>query len=548
MRIATLRSSFPAIGFVFAAVAFVGIALIRDAGYGGPHHDEVIGLLASNAKEGLYATAIAQDSAPLNEVVPAARWHAFTHNDGKVSFAEIRHDVMHGDKHPPLAFWMFNRWLSIFAQGSYKQAVWLTIVLVICAAGVVALTVNRITGRTADAFLVFALFLAGNSSVFTAVWVRQYALFVLCYACLVFVSAELARRRIGLLSNGLSLVLLGCACLAGMMTQYTFLTMSLPIHVALLFALARQQAWWRIGCVLATYLLAGALFLWLMPGVFTHASEVSEGQSLRLQMSDAFLGIARMAIPLPSSLPGVLAIIAGIGMLLVPLALAILVLRRESMRRAAAEVSPEGVHELADRPDPRVPLAGMLGAGVLQFLMVFVGLFPGWATGENHMCSYWLLTVFAAVFCLGCIELTHIRLGLVGITFFVLLGMQGLFIWHCHRVLPRVNTSYIQSTVHDLVAIDNLARGFALQITDLVPPDDKVLATDSAELATRLSDGSLTAYPRILYLPMDESVRTGKSIVLDSARRNGWNVEELPVVHTGMYEAYVLSNTGSLVE
>lgn len=121
--------------------------------------------------------------------------------------------------------------------------------------------------------------------------------------------------------------------------------------------------------------------------------------------------------------------------------------------------------------------------------------------------------------------------------------MQVLFTWHCHRILPRVNTSYIHSQAFDLVAIDNLARGFVLQITDLVPANEKVLATDSERLAARLVDGSLAEYRRVLYLPMDSSVRDGKSLVMAAAEKAGWSVKELPVVHTGMYEAILFERS-----
>jgi hypothetical protein len=93
------------------------------------------------------------------------------------------------------------------------------------------------------------------------------------------------------------------------------------------------------------------------------------------------------------------------------------------------------------------------------------------------------------------------------------------------------------------VAIDNLARGFVLQITDLVPANEKVLATDSEKLASRLADGSLSAYRRVLYLPMDSSVREGKPYVLAAAQQAGWKVNELPVVHTGMYEAFLFEQS-----
>lgn len=517
-------------GFSLASciVVFCTVCILRDLGYGGPHHDEVIGLLAAGANEGPFAKMLASRSVPLNVVVPASTWHSYTQITSVKSFAEIRNDVMHGDKHPPLAFWLLNRWLNFLHKGGHYEAVWLIMVQVLLAGILLGLTVWRYTSDWNSVVLAFSLFLAGNSSVFTAVWVRQYGLFVVCYAGLVAVTGELVRRQLPPRLNLFLLSVLAVTCLAGMMTQYTFITMSLPIHLMLLAVLIGRRHWAQLGRVLGSYVAAGLAFFWLMPGVIKHATEVSQGQKLQSQLIAALSGLPRMVIPLPSGLPDVVKIVAGSLALCLPLLLAIL-----ACRRGVWKTESTG-------PDPRVPLVGMLGAGVLQFIMVAVGLFPGWATGENHMCSFWLLTVFATVLCLKQWSGSTLKRLAVALSFTGMIGMQLLFTWHCHRILPRVNTSYIQSEPHDLVAVDNLARGFVLQITDVVPADKKVLATDSVKLASRLEDGSLRDYPRILYLPMDSSVREGKSSVIAAAERSGWNVRELPVVHTGMYEAILL--------
>ncbi len=119
--------------------------------------------------------------------------------------------------------------------------------------------------------------------------------------------------------------------------------------------------------------------------------------------------------------------------------------------------------------------------------------------------------------------------------------MQGLYTWHTLRILPRINTSYIASTQHDLVCIDNMARGFVLQITDLVDPESPVLATTSDSLTKRLLSSELP--DRLLYLPMDESVRNGKATVLAAAKQAGYAIEELPCRSTGMYEAILMTRT-----
>jgi hypothetical protein len=507
---------------------FVVLAFVRDSGFGGPHHDEVIGLLAAGSKEGSYARMLVEDSAPLNVEVSASEWHAFTHCNGPVSFADIRWDVMHGDKHPPLAFWLMNRWLNLFDDGGYSEAVLLIMLQVLLAAIILGFVVCRYTSDWNYVVLAVSLFLLGNSAVFTAVWVRQYGLFVICYAALVAVSGELVRERLSLKQNIILLCGLAFCCLAGMMTQYTFATMSLPIHLMLLGVLIARRNWRQLGFVLSSYIAAGLLFFWLMPGAIEHATAVSGGQKIESQLVEALTGLPRMLIPMPSALPVSLKVVGGSMALLLPLLLAVLACRSGAWTRDRT------------RPDARVPLAGMLGAGILQFVMVAVGLFPGWATSENHMCSFWLLTVFALILCLQRWSSRLLKPASVGLLLTGMIGMQVLFTWHCHRILPRVNTSYIQSQPHDLVAIDNLARGFVLQITDLVPANEKVLATDSEKLASRLADGSLRAYQRVLYLPMDSSVREGKPTVLAAAKMAGWQIEAMPVVHPTVYEAYII--------
>jgi hypothetical protein len=509
-------------------ILFLAFCILKDRSWGGPHHDEVIGLLAAGAREGAYAQMLAEGGQPLHREVAAAEWHSFTHLQGDASFAKIRWDVMHGDKHPPLAFWLMNLWSHLFSSAAYSQVVWLIMLQVLLTGIVLGVIVWRYTSDWNSVALAFALFLLGNSAVFTAVWVRQYGLFVFCYAGLVAVSGELVRRHIPAKQNLFLLSILASSCLAGMMTQYTFLTMSLPIHLMLVGILILQKNWRQLGLVVGSYLAAGLAFFGLMPGAIKHATEVSGGQNLQSQLMEALTGLPRMLIPLPSNLPDIVKVVAGIVALVLPVLLAVLACRRGAWTSDRT------------RPDARVPLAGMLGAGVLQFVMVAVGLFPGWATCENHMCSFWLLTVFAAILCLKEWPGGTLKRCTVAMCFTGMIAMQLLFTWHCHRILPRVNTSYIQSQPHDLVAVDNLARGFVLQITDVVPANEKVLATDSVKLSSRLEDGSLNHYRKILYLPMDNSVREGKPRVISAAERSGWSVKELQVVHTGMYEAIVL--------
>ena len=506
------------------------IAQERDSATGGPHHDEVIALMAAKGMEREWVRMSDASESPLHEVVPASEWHRYTQNFTPVAFSEIRQDVMAWDKHPPLAFWVLNRWLSLFPNAGYRHAVALIWMQLLITAFLLAITAFRCSGNASIGLTAFTVFLAGNSTVFTATWVRQYGLFMVCFAVLALAAAEITRKGVSSRRFAIWSLIIGATTLLGMMCQYTFSTMTGPVHLAIVAVLVSRRQWASTGWLLSVYAAAGVLFFVCLPGVLDHASAVSKGLERRWQLQDALGGMPRMFVPIPSTVPGSFLAIAGFAALLGPLLIASVLVSR--INRS---------HELNDNADVRIPLAGMLGAGILQFVMVALGFFPGWATGENHMCAFWLLTVLATSVLLTSWS-NKMRVASVGGTLAVLLGMQSLFIWHTHRILPRINTSYIGSRPHDLVAIDNLARGFVLQVTDVMPHDAKVLATGSENLARQIQKGKLP--DRILYLPMDTTVLEGKPLIIAAATQAGYRVEELPVVHTGMYEAVLLERDG----
>jgi hypothetical protein len=306
------------------------------------------------------------------------------------------------------------------------------------------------------------------------------------------------------------------------MTQYTFVTMSAPIHAALALGLAARQDWRRFGIICAAYVLSGAAFFALNPGALRHATVVASGQPRVLQFGDALNGMPQMLVPWPSFLPMWVTWLAGTCVLAGAIGLAAYLCLE---RRAASEAAPI-----------RVVLAGMLGAGVLQFGMVATGFFPGWATGPNHMCAFWLLTVFAIAVSLNRHPMRWLR-GTTAVAMVAMLGLQLLFAWHCHRILPHVNASYIATLEPDLVCLDNLARGMVLQLTDVMSPEQLVLATTPQRLGERLASKELQAYARILYLPMDETAGNAKRDTIALVVASGWRTRELPVVHPGMYDA-----------
>jgi MFS family permease len=516
-------------------VTMIVTVMARDHSLGGPHHDEVIALMAAKGLEIDYRKMSENREPPLHEIASATDWHRFTRNFESLPFTEIRDDVLAMDKHPPLAFWVMNRWLSLSKSWGYDAAVWLMTMLVIAAAAILALTLYRCTGHAGIACMGFIIFSLGNSAIFTACWVRQYSLFVLLYAMVVWSAAEVVRRGISRSHFFFFAALLGLASLLGMLCQYTFATMSGPIHFAVISVFLARREWSRAWLLAASYLIAGTLFFLALPNALQHARAVSSDMAPKWQIVEGLRGLARIAIPLPSSLPVWLQSGLGATMLLLPLILAVWL----GTRSTGHDSDLKG-REFAD---VRIPLWGMLGSGVLQFVMVAFGYYPGWATGENHLCAFWLLSVLAL-----CGSFFIAPPWLRNSSFLVLvvgmLGMQSAYIFHANRLLPRINTSYLATTDYTLVCIDNLSRGFVLQITELMEADDSVLVDESSRIAQRLTAGQLP--DRILYLPMDETVRRGKEKIIEAAKQSGYRVSELPVVHTGMYEAVLLERPSAL--
>jgi hypothetical protein len=501
-------------------------------GYGGPHHDEVIALLASKGFEREYARLHDAGEAPFHKIVPASEWQRFTRDFVSVPFSEVRDDVLFGDKHPPLAFWVLNQWLALFPHGQYEQAVVLVWIQIVVAAALLMLAVLQHTGSRRLALLAFATFLAGNCAVVTATWVRQYSLFTICYALTAIFAAELTRSSVSRLRMWCSAAGLGAASLLGMMIQYTFLTMSAPIHLALVVFLIQRRLTGRLAIVGTGYLFAGAAFFGLIPKAVHHALVVSQHLVRHWHVGNALWGIPQMIVPVPSILEGWIGSSLGLAVLLAVLALG---------ARVCMYGNDAGP---LNRPDPRVVLAGMLGAGILQLVMVAVGLFPGWATSPPHMCALWWLSVLALSIWMSH-QSTRLVFVLTTMALTGMIGMQCLYAWHCLRILPRVNSSYIHSQRPQLVCLDNLARGFVLQLADVMAGDQPVLATDGASLRRRLLDGDFRQYDRVLYMPMDETVENDKPATIEAARKAGYTVRDLPVVHPRLYNAVLFEKQSS---
>jgi hypothetical protein len=511
---------------VCVIVASGSIVHLRDAGYGGPHHDEVIALLAANALERDYGIIEKLGTAPIGKVVPAVQWHQWTSFQRIVPFREIGEDVLENDKHPPLAFWLLNRWLSLFDGGGYAEAVWFSWLQIVCAAVILGLTVFRLTRSRSVSLTLFAVFLFGNSAVFTSAWVRQYSLFALFYSALIFCALEYSRKALSLKWEALLASLIGLISIGGMLTQYTFATMSLPIHLAVVFVAAKRRGWQGFIAISGVYAIAGTIFLLILPGSIHHATTVSQGIARTPSWITAFSGLAEMLVPIPGMVPATLKATAGVGILILLVGLVTAVLRRECGRESC------GV-KLS------VPLVGVFGAGVIQVLLVGFGFFPAWGTGANHTCALWLLTCLLAAVLVSEIP-QRWRAWSAGIVLAGLVAMQVIFIWHTHRILPRLNTLYPNKLNPDLVILDNLARGYVLQVTDVLAPGQSVLVAEN--LSERFRNDTFGDAKTILYLPMEDSVPLRKASVLGAAKASGWTCEELPVIHGGVYEAILLQH------
>ena len=521
--------SYKTVLFFLTVIALSGaLSWYRDTGYAGPHHDEVIALMAAKGLEREFASLKHKGAPPFHSIVMASEWHRFTKNFKPVSFFEIKQDVQANDKHPPLAFWLFNVWLSNFKSAEYNHAVVLCWLQIILAGILLAFAVLRLIGSKGLAGLAFALFLMGNSAVFTSTWVRQYALFTVWYAAVVVLAGELSRKDINSKSFALLSVAMGGVCLAGMTTHYSFAPASFPIHVALLSVFLWRRKWKRLGVLAGSYILGALAFLFLNAGFMKQVTAVASGIKRSANLDSALValgGFPQMLVPWPSYLPNWFGEIVGVGILTFFLGLAcwLCFLQWENEK-----ITPI-----------RVVLSGMLGTGIVQFLLVALGYFPGWATSPNHTCPFWILCVLVIILAIHRLDRKRLTVS-VGIAMIGMLGSQIVFAAHCHRIKSKTNVQYISRLDPSLVYVDNLWRGMILQLTDLMVPNQPVLVTKTENLEKRLKNGDFKKYKTILYLLMGENQYPRKQQTLEAFRKAGWQSKELPVVHPGVYDAIFL--------
>lgn len=519
-----------AYGNVWRVVAIVGVfGLVcwwRDTGVANPQHDEVVSLLAAKGLERQYDHQLSAGMSPFHQIVPAGEWHHFTKRYDPVPFAEIRQDVQHMDRHPPLAFWLLNRWLSLFRAGGYREAVWLTWAELLVAAALLGGMMARLTGLKRAGWASAVLFLSGNSAVFTATWVRQYALLTVFYAATLWAAITVVRRELTRGGTVLALGVLLAMGIGGMTTQYTYAPMAAPIHLAVLGVCARRRQWGRVWWLAAGYTVGLAVFLLLNRDVWQHAVAVHGQMESGLRWREALGGIAGMVVPLPSALAGWCVQGLSLGVLAV-----IFVAACYGARWGAAGLNDDG---------RAVLIAGLVGAGIVHVGLVAAGVYPAWGTMPNQLCSFWLVAVAVLVLALAGIHAAWLR-RVVGTLAAGMMVFQVLYAWHGHRLVPRVNVSYAARLSPDVVLLDNPARGMVLQVTDVLKPDQKVWVTDRVGASpAALVQSLLAGVGKVLYLPMGEGCAARETDVLAVFHTAGWRATVLPVVHPRLYDAVLL--------
>lgn len=506
-----------------ACLVFVLAALIRDEGLGGPHHDEVIALQAAKGTQPAYTRLREEGASPFGTVVAASVWQEMAAGLSPQSFATVRDGMLQGDIHPPLAFWLMGHWAGLTGESGYSGQVALSILWVLLGSAVLAWILVRDGADARTLLLCLLLLLFSNAALTTAAWIRQYGLSSLWFLLTVMLALEAARQwRPSLV------VLLPLAALGGMLTHFEYLTMTACLHMTVLVMAWRGGGFRRGVALLVGY--AGALgsFLLLMPDAI---QVYLLGDGLKTQHAGTLLSsvgsVGQAWLPVPSKTPVALAFLFGSLALLLPFLLL-----------AVQWVAGGQEGQPRERQRLWVLAAAALGCGLIQTVLAAGGVFPVMATQPYHMLPLLCVTL------LGLGGLLHsaapgpqrwLRRAASGVVI-GMLALQAAYLQNLQSLSARYHT-YYAATGHDLVIIDNLSRGFVLSVAAVLRPDQPVLVAPARQIATLLQDGGLDNYPRIAYLPMDETVREGKPAVLAAAAQAGRKVEEYPVVFTGLYEA-----------
>jgi hypothetical protein len=497
--------------FALAAAVCAAAWTARIATSPGPLHDEGITLLAAQAREGVYGQRLAEGLPPFGVVVPARQWQDFTSGPGAVSFRRLRDDVARNDLHPPLAFWAYNVWLRLFPRGGYSEALVLTAIIMLCAAGVFH-RVARLAGATPDmARLLTLLYLLTNAAMSTAAYVRQYALLTLLVAATVLLCLMLVRGR------GCMWVapLIGATALLGVLTQYLYTVQTLSLHAIMVLTLATRRAYRCLAALLLAYAAAGAAFLILMPGALDQATRERTVEPWPERLHGAWWGLAGLLVPNVPSLPqwaSLLVAILGLGAVLASLVVA--------MR--------------SDEQLLRVLAAAGLGSLLLQALLVLTGRFPSWALSPPYTCALLIfaLPVAAAVWPS---RFRHRAVGgaLIASLAFAHLGYSARRL----RTAELTPGGRVAAWAPSLVLLSTPTRGDVLPITIQLPPDTPVLVGSGSALRSVLSKTAAAPYARVLWFR--ERDARGGADVLEEFRSHGFSVRPLPTLHPGFHDVFL---------
>ena len=510
-------------------LVYVTLGTWRDASYGGPHHDEVIALLASNNGEREFGALLGAAGAPLNQIVPASTWQTWISDFRPLSYRDIRQDTQARDKHPALAFFLFNRWLSA-TDGGYLEARILTQLQVALLGVFLGWLLHRWTKSTSIPVAGVGLFLLSESALFTSVWVRQYALWAVCFAITFLAAGELLRSTRIRSSCGWA-VLLGCGALMGMSTQYTFFTVAGPLiatTIAVLFAQRRRVV---LGFLVSTLASCGALFFLLNPGVLGHVSVVSDGIERVPSPVTAVGGVGKVLLPLPSGWSLIHQVVGCLTLVAVFAATLFVIRRRTGSQNYLW-----------------IPLAAMIGGGVVQFMLVAAGLFVPWATGQNHMLPFAFTVV--VVWCLLPTAIHSLKnpapyaksWWFATAAALILMPLsQAAYCFNAQRKRPLTFQGHFERIRPDLIVCDHVTRGALLETAAACDPQQPVWFGETELWVAFAQTTGVKDKRSVLYLPFEEGKRARLPTVIPSLSASGWKVQPLSVLHAGHFDAIHLT-------
>lgn len=504
---------------VLAFALHLGLARLRVSSFLSPLHDEPITLLASAATQQAY------ESSAFGAILPARHWQGLTRVDRAVPYAEIAAGVTAHDKHPPLAFWVFNRWLALLGGGGYGEALWLCHLLVLAAGALTAAAAWLVWRRwTVSAFAAF-LFLLGNSAVYTSSYVRQYALLAALTSAHLCLAVALARgggtraRDAGLAAA------MAVLALAGMLTQYLFAVATLPLYAVLLWHLWRSN---RLAALsLACFCLVAAVLLHvLFPGVWTHVGFSSGSEAAGHSWPRALAGLPTMLAPWPSSVP--LPALAALGA----------ILAAGVAWRALRGPAPES-------PAARLVLAAALaGPLLLQLPLVASGRFPAWATGAVYLAPLWnACCVLVAGAVTGKRSPRLVRTGLLLLPLLLALAQILFSARNMRNPMPE-SSRWAEDLRPGLVVIDRPDRGLVLPLVLPFRADQPVLVLNSDDLCSRVQQADVAAFPGVLWLLEGHDLKARRQRTAEVLVGKGWEVKPLVTRHPGAHEAVWLRPPG----